>query len=63
MLASTAFTIILIHDERPRLTSLLEFLGHSWYRIHSRLRPRMIMIEGNIYFSIFVIDSLTIDEY
>lgn len=62
MLAGTAFTIILIHDECPRLTSLPEFLGHPWYRIDSRLRPLVIMIKGNIYFPIFIVDGLIINE-
>jgi hypothetical protein len=44
------------------LTSLPEFLGHSWYRIHSRLRPVVIMIKGNIYFPIFIVDGLIINE-
>ena len=50
--------VILIHNERPRLSSPFELLCHRWYRIRGRLRWLVIMIQGNIYFSILVIDGL-----
>ncbi len=63
MLTSTAFTVILIHDEGPRLASRLELLGHSWYRTHGRFRWLVIVIKGRIYISILVVDGLTTNGY
>lgn len=60
MLASTSFTVILIHNERPRLSSVSECLGNSWYRIRCWA---VIVVKSNINFSVFVVDGLVIDWY
>jgi hypothetical protein len=63
VLACATFTVILVHDERPRLFSSLEFLGHTGYRIYGRLCRVVIVIESNINFAVFIVNSLTINEY
>ena len=61
--ASATFAVILVHDECPRLFPLLKFLGNLRYRIRGWLSGIMIMIQRNIYFAIFIIDSLITNEH
>jgi hypothetical protein len=60
--ASATFAVIFVHDECPRLSPLLKFLGDLRYRIRGWLSGIVIVIQCNIHFTIFIIDSLIMNE-
>ena len=58
MLASTAFTVVLIHNERPWLTARFEALCDTRNGVSLGLSWLMVVVECDVNIATFVVHSL-----